>query len=143
MFANREVWTLQQITYPLPKDASVNAKIGAAKSLDQIAQALTAAGMQFTRSTRQFDTAMLPPNIYAQIGKLAPGEPFVAPGPDKAIASVISARQPAALDANQSRQLALAEMRREQVNQLLSQRVKNLKAKAKIEYQPGFAPAKS
>ena|SRR5947209_4423372 len=143
MFASREIWTLQQITYPLTKDASVNAKIAAAKTLDQIAQALTAAGIQFTRSSRQFDTAMLPPNIYAQLGKLAPGEPFVAPGPGQAIASVISARQPAPLDANQSRQLALAQMRREQVNELLSQRVKSLKAKAKIEYQPGFSPPNS
>jgi hypothetical protein len=34
-------------------------------------------------------------------------------------------------------------MKRERVNQLLAQRVKDLKAKAKIEYQPGFSPPKS
>jgi hypothetical protein len=33
-------------------------------------------------------------------------------------------------------------MKREQVNQVLSQRIKDLKAKAKIEYQPGFEPKK-
>jgi EpsD family peptidyl-prolyl cis-trans isomerase len=143
VFAKREIWTLQQILYPLPKDAAVTAKIGAAKSLDQVAQALTAAGIQSTRATKQFDTAMLPPKLYTQLGNLAPGEPFIVPGPDKAVASVISARQPAPLNPDQARQLALSQMRRESVNKLVLDRVKDLKAKAKIEYQPGFGPPKS
>jgi peptidyl-prolyl cis-trans isomerase C len=142
MFAKREIWTLQQIQYPLPKDAAITAKIGATKSLEQIAQILTASGIQFTRNTRQFDSAMLPPNLYPQIDNLPPGEPFVAPGPDKAVASIISARQPAPLTPDQARQLALSQLRREQVNKLVGDRLKELKAKAKIEYQPGFAPAK-
>ena len=143
MFAKREIWTLNQLLYPLPKDAAVTAKIAAAKSLDQVAQALTAAGIQFTRATKQFDSAVLPPNLYAQLGNLAPGEPFIAPGPDKAVASVITERKPAPLSADQQRQLALGQLKREQVNQIVGKRVKELKAKAKIEYQPGFAPPKS
>lgn len=143
MFAKREIWTLQQIQYALPKDPAVTAKIAPAKSLDEIAQVLTASGMQFTRNTRQFDSALLPPNLYAQISQLPPGEPFVAPGPDRAIASVITERQAAPLKPDQQRQLALAQMRREQINKLLGNRLKELKAKAKIQYQPGFAPPKS
>lgn len=143
MFAKREIWTLQQILYPLPKDAAVTAKIAAAKTLDDVAQALTAAGIQSVRATKQFDTAMLPPNVYAQLVNLAPGEPFIAPGPDKAVASVISARQSAPFNPEQARQLALSQMRRESVNKLVLDRIKDLKAKAKIEYQPGFGPAKS
>jgi EpsD family peptidyl-prolyl cis-trans isomerase len=143
MFAKREIWTLQQILYPLPKDAAVTAKIAAAKSLDEVAQALAAAGIQSTRGTKQFDTAILPPNVYAQLVNLAPGEPFIAPGPDKAVASVVSARQSAPLNPDQARQLALSQMRRESVSKLVLDRVKDLKAKAKIEYQPGFGPAKS
>jgi|SRR5947209_2581368 len=143
IFANREMWTLDQITYPLPKDPTVIAKITAAKSLEEIAQALRTTGIQFTRNTRQFDSALLPAGIYEQISKLPAVEPFVAPGPDKAVASVITARQPAPLNPDQQRQLALTQMKREQVNQLLGERVKELKAKAKIEYGAGFAPPKS
>ena len=33
IFAGREIWTLDQIIYPISKDASVNAKLGAAKTL--------------------------------------------------------------------------------------------------------------
>src|SRR5438270_6384847 len=63
VFAKREIWTLDQLIYALPTDPSVHAKIGAAKTLDQVAQVLTAAGIQFTRGTKQFDTAVLPPNL--------------------------------------------------------------------------------
>jgi hypothetical protein len=143
IFAKRETWTLQQIIYPLPKDSTVTAKITAAKSLDEVARALSAGGIQFTRATKQFDSAMLPPNVYAQISNLAPGEPFVVPGPDKAVASAIAGRQPNPLSSDQARQLALSQMRRDSVNKLVLDRVKDLKAKAKIEYQAGFAPPKS
>src|SRR5438309_3921954 len=143
MFAKHEVWTLEQLNYPLPKDPAVTAKIAAAKSLDEVAQVLTAAGIQYTRGTKQFDSAILPPNLYTQLSNLAPGEPFIAPGADKAVASVISARQPAPFTPDQARQLALSQIRKEQANQLVSQRIKELKAKAKIQYQSGFGPAKS
>lgn len=143
MFANHEVWTLEQVNYPLPKDPGVTAKLAAAKSLEEVAQVLSAAGIRYTRGSKQFDSALLPPNLYAQISNLDPGEPFIAPGPDKAVASVISARQSAPFSADQARQLALSQMRREKVNQIVGQRIKELKAAAKIEYQPGFGPAKN
>lgn len=143
LFAKREIWSLNQLVYPLPKDAALTAKIAAAKSLDEIAQTLTAAGIQYTRATKQFDSAMLPPKLYDQLSTLAPGEPFIAPGPDKAVASVITARQASPFSPDQQQQLAVSQMKREQLNNVVGQRLKDLKAKAKIQYQPGFSPAKS
>jgi EpsD family peptidyl-prolyl cis-trans isomerase len=142
MFANREAWTLSQILYPLPVNRDVTTKLAEAKTLDQVAQNLTANHVQFTRATKQIDTAVLPHNIYLQLSKLAAGEPFVVPGPGKAIASAIVGRQPQPLAGDQARQIALAAMRREQVQNFIRDRVKNLKAAAKIEYQPGFTPPK-
>jgi peptidyl-prolyl cis-trans isomerase C len=139
-FAGREIWTLSQLIYPLPKNAALTAKIAAAKSLDQIADALTAAGLQFTRETKKIDTAVFPHNIYIQIANLAPGEPFVAPGPDKAVANVITAREPAPLGGDQARTVALNAMRRNQAQTMVEDRLKSLRASAKIEYQPGFGP---
>ena len=141
MFAGRETWTLQQIIYPLSKDPAVTAKLIAAKSLDEVAQALSSSGIQFTRATRKLDTALFPQPIYAQISKANPGEPFIAPGPDKAVANVIASREPTPLAGDQARTVALEAMRREQAEKLAQDRVKDLRTKAKIEYQPGFAPA--
>lgn len=140
IFAKREIWTLDQLIYPLPKDAAVLAKLNASMSLDQVAQVLTAAGIQFTKTTRQVDSAVFPENIYSQIQNLKPGEPFIANGPDKAVASVISARQAAPLPDDKARAVALNGIRKDQVDKFINDRVKSLKATAKIEYQPGFAP---
>lgn len=142
MFGRRETWTLSQIVYPLPVSADATAKLKAAETLDQIADALTAAKVQFQRSTRQIDTAVLPPNIYTQLSNLKPNEAFIVPGPDKAVASVITERQPNPLTPDQTNQVAIAAMKREQVNSFLQDRVKSLKTGAKIEYQPGFEPPK-
>ena len=142
IFTNRETWTLNQIVFPIPKDKALSAKLDAAQSLDEIAQILTAAGIQFTRATRKVDTAVFPHPIYAQIGALKPGEPFIAPGPGKAVASVIAAREPNPLTPEQARQVALNAMKREQISNFVQDRVKSLKATAKIQYQSGFAPPK-
>jgi len=140
LFAAREVWTLNQIIYPLPKDQAVTAKLNAAKTLDEVGQILTASGIQYTRDTKKVDTAVFPHAIYAQVLTVAPGEPFIAPGPDKAVANVITARQPTPTSADQARVLALNAMRRDQVNKIVLDRMNGLRATAKIEYQPGFGP---
>jgi peptidyl-prolyl cis-trans isomerase C len=143
MFAGREAWTLQQLVFPLQKDPAVLAKIKAAKTLDEIAQILTSSGVQFTKATKKLDTAVIPTNIYGQLTQLKPGEPFVVPGPDRQVANVITAREPAVLAPDQARSLALNAMKRDQVQKLVQDRVKSLKTNAKIQYQPGFAPPKS
>lgn len=140
MFAGREIWTLSQIIYPLPQNAATTAKLSAAKTLDEVAQVLTSAGVQFKRDTKKVDTAVFPHNIYNQVANVKPDEPFIVPGPDKAIANVISAREPAPLSGEEARTVALNAMRRDQADKIIDDRVKSLRASAKIQYQAGFAP---
>ena len=83
MFANREVWTLSQIIYPMPKNQAVNAKLAASKSLDEVAQILTSSGIQFTRNTRKFDTAIFPDAIYTQVAHVPAGNALHRSWPDK------------------------------------------------------------
>lgn len=143
MFANRQTWTLEQLVFPLQKDPAVLAKIKAAQTLDAVAQILTTSGVQFQKATRKIDTAVLPAPIYSQLMQLKPNEPFVVPGPDKQVASVITTREPTPLTGDDAQKLALNAMKRDQVQKSLQDRVKSLKASAKIQYQPGFAPPKS
>lgn len=140
IFSKREIWTLQQLIFPLPKDPALKTKLSAANTLDEVAQALTAAGLQYTKATRQVDSAIFPPNAFVQIAGLKEGEPFLAPGPDKEVASVIVARQPAPLPEDKARQIALNGLRRDQVSKFVGDRVKSLQGSAKIQYQPGFGP---
>jgi EpsD family peptidyl-prolyl cis-trans isomerase len=142
VFANREVWTLEQLLFPIQKDPALSAKLNATKTLDEVAQLLTANHVQFTRSTRKVDTAIFPHAIYQQIANLPANEPFIVPGATQAVASVITQREPVPVDADQARQLALNLMKRENVQKIIQDRVKGLRGTAKIEYQPGFGPPK-
>lgn len=142
LFAAREIWTLEQLQFATPKDAATNAKIAASLDLAQLAQALTASGIAFTRSTNKVDTATLPHDAYAKIVGLKKGQPFVVPGGERSVASVITTREPSPVAGDQARAVALNAMRREQAANILKDRVKALRASAKIEYQAGMAPKK-
>jgi peptidyl-prolyl cis-trans isomerase C len=141
MFANREQWDLDQLRFSAPTDAAVKARIGEAKSLDDIARALTDAGIPFARQKNRLDTAVIPQNLYGRLATADPGEPFIIPVGNLMIASVVVAREPAALTGEQARPIAVAAMRREQASKLMQDRLKALRQSAKIEYKQGFAPA--
>jgi EpsD family peptidyl-prolyl cis-trans isomerase len=143
MFANRETWTLSQVIYPLPKDKGVNTRLAGSKTLAEVEQILTSSGIQFKRDTKKIDTAVFPHTIYAQIAKLKPGEPFIAPGPGQAVASVITSREANLLTSDQARTVALNAMKREQAAKLVQDRLKGLRGSAKIHYQPGYEPPKN
>ena len=104
----------------------------AAKTLDDVERVLTSSGIQFTRNTRKVDTAVFPNQIYQQIAALKPGEAFIAPGPDKAVASVITAREPNPTPPDQARAVALNGLRRDQVNKIVQDRVSSLRASTNL-----------
>ena len=141
MFANREQWNLDQVRFKAPTDAAVKAKLDQAKSIDEVVQVLTAAGVQFQRQKNRLDTAVIPHNMYGQIKTSTPGEPFVVPVGDQMIASVITSREPAPLLGEKARPIAVAAIRREQAAKLMQDRLKSLQQAAKIEYKEGYAPA--
>lgn len=140
MFSNRETWTLQQIQYQTPKDAATLAKIAAAKTLPELTQVLTAAGVQMTTGTNKIDSAVLPHDVYTRVIALPPSEPFIIPGGDRSVASVVTARAPTPLTADQSRTAALNGIRRGQAEKIIADMVKSARNGAKIEYQKGFGP---
>lgn len=142
MFAQREQWNLEQLRYAQPASAAVKAKLDQAKSLDELSKALTDSGITFTRQKNRLDTAVIPQNIYGQLGTLRAGEPFIIPVGAQAVASVIVSREPAALTGEQAKPIAVAAMRREQAAKLMQNRLSALRQTAKIEYKEGYAPPK-
>jgi hypothetical protein len=139
MFDKREQWALEQVRFAMPTDAAVRAKIDAAKSLDEITKILTDSGIAFTRQKNRLDTAIIPQNLYGQLAGSG-SEPFVIPVGNQAVASVITAREPAPIAGEQARPIAVAAMRREQAAKLMQNRLTSIRQAAKIEYKEGFAP---
>jgi EpsD family peptidyl-prolyl cis-trans isomerase len=141
-FANRELWRLQQIQYDTPRDKAVQDRIIATKTLDQLAAVLTAARVPFQRATNQINTSSIPGELYPQLARLAPGEPFIVPAGTKSVASAIVGREPVPLTGPNARTEAVNAMRRLNSTNALQQRLKELRSSAKIEYKEGFEAPK-
>lgn len=140
MFAKREQWNLDQLRFTMPTDPAVKAKIEAAKSLDEVAKALTDAKVTFDRQKNRLDTAVIPHDLYGRLMTAQPGEPFIVPIGNMAIASVIVSREPAAITGDQAQPIAVAALRRTQAAKVMQDRLKSLRDAAKIDYKPEFAP---
>lgn len=140
MFANREQWSLDQIRFTMPTDAAVRKKLEGAKSLEDVAKALTEAGITFNRQKNRLDTAIIPHDLYGRLRTATPGQPFIIPVGNLAIASVVVSREPAPITGEQARPIAVTAMRRSQAASLMQERLKALRQGAKIDYKAGFAP---
>lgn len=142
MFANRQIWTLDQVIYPTVKDPAVLKRIAESGTFQGLQNVLTEAGIKFERGSRQVDTAMFPTQVFTTVNGMPSGMPFIVPGGDRTVASVLVSRQPAPRTGTEARQAALAMMRNEQGQKALQDRVKVARRSAKIEYQKGYAPPK-
>lgn len=142
MFANRQVWTLDQLTYAQPTDKGILAEIEASKDLAALGAILQKHGIEFVRQRNAMNTSIIPADLFGRISTLPSGEPFIIPVNGRAVASVIVSKEAQPLTGDAAKPVVVAAMRKERSMKALSDQVKALKAKAKIEYKPGFEPPK-
>jgi peptidyl-prolyl cis-trans isomerase C len=142
-FAKREVWKLEQLQYDTPKDRAVLQRITATKTLPELAAVLTAARVPFQRGNNQLVTSVIPAELYPRLAQMTPGEPFIVPAGTKSVASAIVSREPAALTGPNARTEAVNAIRRQNSTTALQQRLKELRAAAKVEYKEGYAAPKA
>lgn len=141
MFANREIWGLDQIQYQPPSDPAIQAEINKTKTFPELLGVLQKNGITVARQKNRLDTAVVPAELFQKISTLPAGEPFIVRVGDRAIASVIVEREAKPLVGDQARPIAAEVMRKEQSAKDMANRVSSLRKTAKIEYQKGFAPA--
>jgi EpsD family peptidyl-prolyl cis-trans isomerase len=139
-FAQRQILNLQQVAFDTPSDPKVLAPLRDAHSLDAVAAALTKLGIPFTRTSGRLDSATVPPEALTRIFALPATEPFVLPARGKLYANIIVGREPVTMSADDTRKAAAAALRQQTTEKSLEDQVKQLRASAKIEYQPGYAP---
>jgi hypothetical protein len=96
--------------------------------------------IKFVRGGNTLDSAAVPPEVMARIKALPAGEPFIVPNNGKIVVSVITATEPVPMIADQARPLAVQAIRREALEKIGEQLLKEAKATAKIEYRPGYEP---
>lgn len=140
MFAERKRFKVDQIQFDIPGDLQKLKEFESDHSLAAIADRLTAMGMAFQRGSGTLDSGGMPASLLQSINALPAGEPFIVPAGGKVIANVITAVEPIAVPQDQARQMAVQAIRNEKLSKIGETRLKEARAKAKIEYQPGYSP---
>lgn len=139
MFGSRVVYTVDQIQFDAPKRQDYLKQLGAAHSMTDVVGVLDSNGIKYQRGNAQMDSAMVPPQMMAQILKVPAGEPFVVPMNGKVAVSVITDSKPAPMTGDTVRPYAVNAVKNAELGKLLQARLANEKGKAKIQYQPGFS----
>lgn len=137
-FGQREILTVEQIRFAW--NPAFSSWIKDAHSLDAIIVGLQQRNVPFDRGRAQIDSATVTPDIMAKLNALPPGEPFSVPQGGLAVISVISDRKAAPLNGDATRRAATSMIRQQAIQDSLTKELTNLTDKAKIDYQPGFAP---
>ncbi len=139
-FGGRKRYKLDQLLIDVPADPKRLKELESAHTLAEVATRLTAMGIAFQRGTGQFDSASVAPQVLQRIEALPAGEPFIVPNGNKLVINSITGSEPVSLSTEQARQVAAQAMRNEELNKIGESRLKEAKAKAKIEFQTGFEP---
>lgn len=139
-FAGRTIYTVDQLRFPPPTDAATLNGLRDLHSMNAVSTYLAGKGIKAERGTGKIDSAQVPAPLLKQVMAVAPGEPFIVPTPQGVVASVIVGREAAPLSAVQAQPLAVRMIRAQALDDVLQQRLKDARAKAKISYQPGFGP---
>ena len=84
----------------------------------------------------------MPPASFGIVQSLPAGEPLVVPENGVVTLAVITGERKQPVSAVDARPMAVRALRAEKLRQAVKQRMDGARAKAEIEYQTGFAPAK-
>lgn len=142
MFANREIWSLDQLVFAPPTDANVKNQIQSAHSIDQLITVLQNNKIGYRRQKNRIDTAVVPPELFGKLSSLPAGEPFALSNGSQMVASAVSGKEPQPLTGDDAKAVAAQAIRKTETAKSLESMLKSLKSSAKIEYQSGYGPPK-
>lgn len=138
VFGSRTRYKLDQIRFEMPADPSKLKALESDHSMDAIMTRLTSMGIKFQRGNSALDSGSVAPAALKQVTSLPPGEPFITPAGRQIAVSVITGTEPLAVPEVQIRPLAVQALRNETLNKIGETRLKEARAKGKIEYQSGY-----
>ncbi|WP_414902099.1 EpsD family peptidyl-prolyl cis-trans isomerase [Sphingomonas flavalba] len=143
-FAQRKVYTVDQIQFETPKDLEILKAYQPLKTLDQVAVKLDEDHLRFRRGNGQLDALTVPPQLLAQIQRLPEGEIFIIPTPRGMVANRITATKVVPFEGDEALNYAMQQVQAQKLNELatkeLDEKVKT--AREAVKYQPGYAPPK-
>lgn len=140
MFADRKLYAIDRIQFPLPKDMAQLKALENDHSMEAIAAHLQELGIKFVHADAQIDSAQVGKQRMQQIRALPAGEPFIAPENGMVTVAVIKSERAVPLTGDTARPLAVQAIQNQQLTSAMQDRLKQARAAAEIKYQPDFAP---
>jgi peptidyl-prolyl cis-trans isomerase C len=146
VFAERKIFTVDQIRFMPPSGANVLREIKPLNTLEEIAAVLNREKIPFQRSAERLDAVGADPSVIAQIVKLPPSEVFILPSRAGVSANQIKDTkvEPFAGDAaaKYATQVVLMQRRRESLQRYLGQVVAKASASKAVVFSKTYQPPK-
>jgi EpsD family peptidyl-prolyl cis-trans isomerase len=143
LFANRKVFTVDQLRLPAVNDPKLFAELKPLNSLDDIGRVLQAHGIQYSTAKGTLDVLSLDPTLVANLEKLPPGEVFVVPSGNMLVANKITDTKVVPVPDDVANKLAVRYIKssqaQESVNRMFSSAINN-HPKVKVVYNKAYAP---
>lgn len=141
VFSGRTIFTVDRIQFPVPANPGKLKALQDDHTMDAVAARLQQMGIEFTRDIGQMDSAKLGQARLDKIRALPKGEPFIIPEDGLVTVAVITGSTPQPVKDDQARPAAVQLMRLQSLSEAMKERLAAERAKAKISYKSGFAPA--
>jgi peptidyl-prolyl cis-trans isomerase C len=145
LFAQRKIFTFDQIQFKAPADLAQLKSFEPLKTLEQVEQRLIEDGTEYRRGPAKVDTVGANPDMIRQIAKLPPGEVFIIPNGGVIVASRISNAQVVPFGGEEAGKYAMQLVQMKRISDATEKAVgeKIKKAREAVKYQKGFEPPKA
>jgi EpsD family peptidyl-prolyl cis-trans isomerase len=142
LFAERKIFTVDQIQFQTPQDPRVLQKYQPLKTMEEVAAQLKADGLQFRRAPATLDVATANPELVQQVLKLPKDDIFIIPAGQVMVANKITDTRVVPLTGPQAQQLATGLLQQRAFNDMIKRDLepKVKKAESEVKYQAGFGP---
>lgn len=140
-FGNRTIFTTDQVQFRMPSDPKILQAFQPDHTMEAVIARLNQLGIKYTRRTAELDSLQFPQAAVDQIRSTPQGEPLIIPSGGGVTIATVTGTRLAPIAGDDAKALAVQGMRNKEVAGIIEQRLKAERAKAKIQYQPGFAPA--
>lgn len=140
MFARRAVLAVDQIRFAAPTRQDYLQELADTKTMAQVIEVLNRLGIRFERGNVRVDTGSMPVAMFNRVMEIGGSEPFVIPAPAGVTVSLVVASQAAPIEGDRARPIATNAIQQRALATELEKQLKDAKAEAGIDYQPGFGP---
>lgn len=143
LFANRKIYSLDQIQFQAPEDLNSLREFQPLTSMEQVEQKMIEDRVEYRRAPAKLDSVGMEPNFVRQIEQLPPGEVFIVPNSGIIFVNRITGEEVVPFTGEPAMNYAMNLIQRQRVAEATQRELKAKieAARAGVKYQSGFGPA--